>query len=223
MPITPETLHFLGENRLHDSRDWFQAHKAEYKALVEEPMLELARQIGPAAARIDPAITTEPRRTLSRIWRDVRFSKDKTTFREVMWLVFRREKGMVYPAFFIEFSPVSFRYGCGYYSAPPAVMDRLRGQVLADDKRYLAAQKALDALPGFEVAGETYARPRYADQPQAKRAWLERRGISVLKNETDRELLFSPALGDEMGRVFERLAPVYRFFLDAHLDWTLNG
>ena len=220
MAITQQTLAFLGENRLRDSRDWFVENRHSYKALVEEPLLKLAEEIGPAIRQIDPLMTTEPRRTLSRIRRDTRFSKDKTTYREAMWLVFRRGKGMEYPAYFFEFSPVSFRYGCGYYAAPPKVMETLRQWVLNGDVRYKRAQKAVDTLPQFCIEGETYKRPRHPNAPPKQREWLERRGISLLCNCKDEELLFSDSLGAALADAYLKMAPVYQLFLEAHLQFA---
>lgn len=218
MPISQQTLAFLGENRLRDSREWFAENRQQYKTLVEEPLLALSAQVGPTAAQIDPLITTEPRRTLSRIWRDQRFSKDHAVFREVMWLVFRRGKGMEYPAFFFEFSPTAYRYGVGYYAAPPAVMETIRRWVLGGDKRFLRAQKAIESLPGFVLEGDAYKRPRYPDAPPDLQPWLNRKGIVVLHNGTKAETLFSDTLGDTLCDAFLKLAPVYQLFLEAHLS-----
>lgn len=220
MAISEATLRFLTENMLQDSRTWFAEHKERYKALVEEPLLALSARIGPAMLEIDPLITVDPKRTLSRIWRDTRFTKDKTVYREVMWLIFRRGKGMEYPSFFFEFSPAAFRYGIGYYHTPPGVMDVLRKRVLSEDKRYLAAQKAVDDLPGFHVDGDRYKRSRYPDASPTQREWLERKGIAVLHNGSDPALLFSGTLHETLCEAFRGLAPVYRFLLDAHIQCT---
>ena len=216
MLISEKTLMFLGENRLRDSRDWFDAHKSDYKELVEAPLLALSQEVGEKIAHIDPAMSLTPRKTLSRIWRDVRFSRDKTTFREEVWLVFRRGKGMEYPALFFEFSPVQWRYGVGYYSAPTKVMARIRELVLADDRRYIAAQKALDKLEGFGIEGELYKRPRHQDQPAHKREWLERKGFAVIHNENEAGVLFTEKLADTLVKAFEDLAPIYNFLVEIH-------
>lgn len=209
MPITPETLAFLGENRLRNNRDWFHENKPLYRTLVQEPLLELSAQIGPIVHKIDPLITTEPKRTLSRLWRDVRFSKDPSLFREEVWLVFRRGKGMEYPSFFFEFSPLICRYGVGYYSAPTPVMQTVRRWVLEKDKRFLAAQKAYKSLPGFVIEGDEYKRNKYPDAPPEEQPWLNRKNIVVLRNESDAQILFSTA--------FQKLAPIYQMLLEAHL------
>lgn len=60
MPITRETLEFLMENRLQNSRTWFHDHKADYQRYVVAPMRSLAQELGPIMEAIDPAIITIP-------------------------------------------------------------------------------------------------------------------------------------------------------------------
>ena len=68
MPFSAKTLDFLFENRLHDSRIWFEEHKEEYQKQVLFPLQELVRQLTPHVLKIDSQFTTEPRvdRTICR-------------------------------------------------------------------------------------------------------------------------------------------------------------
>ncbi len=218
MTLSEQSLDFLTENLLQNSRPWFQQNKARYKILVEEPLLALSMTLSKTALEIDPLITVAPRKTLSRIWRDMRYAKDPYIFRDVMWLIFRRGKGMEYPAFFFELSPRGFRYGVGYYSAPGGVMETIRTWVLRDDQRYLAAQNALDALPDFHLVGKEYKRPRYPQQSKEKQLWLERKSLAVIHEETDCALLFSSDLSSTLAKTFLALKPMYELFLAAHLE-----
>ena len=122
MPITKETLDFLLENRLHDSRAWFEAHRADYERLVKRPMQDLCVALAPAAVAIDPLLITEPKigKCISRIFRDTRFSRDKSIFRDHMWCVFAREKkehGSTMGLYF-EISPAGFSYGISRVRVP---------------------------------------------------------------------------------------------------------
>lgn len=217
MPITQKTLSFLQENMIQNSKEWYDAHKDEYRRYVEGPMLALSEELGETVRDLDPLIVTTPRRTLSRVRRDTRFSRDKTLYREVMWLAFHRGAGMAHPSLFFEMSPKCYRYGCGYYAIPTDVMVFIRKLVLADDKRYLEAQKALDAFPDMMLEGERYKRPRFADQPEPKRKWLECKSFYTVLEGKDPAVLFSENLGEILADAFRRLASVYRLFLSAHL------
>lgn len=216
MPFSEKSLLFLDENHRQNSREWFNGHKAEYESYVREPMLELAEALIPTMVKIDPLLILDPRRAVCRIHRDTRFSRDKTMFKRASWFVFQRFKGMVYPVWFFEFTPDFHHYGCGYYSTPPKVMARLRELVLAGDKRYREAQKALDGLSGFSLDGELYKRPHYPGAPAQERDWLERRSIAALRFSRDGKKLFAKNLAARLAEAFRKLAPVYSFLIHAH-------
>lgn len=216
MPLSQNSLRFLDENHKRNRREWFTEHKAEYKQHVEEPMLELAQALVPTMVRIDPHLILDPKRALCRIWRDTRFSRDKTLFKRASWFVFQRSKGMVHPVWFFEFTPDFHHYGCGYYATPPKVMRRVRELVLAGDERYRRAQDALDALPDFSLEGDFFKRPHYPQAPEKQRDWLERKSIAALRFSTDTRRLFAKNLSKAMADAFAKLAPVYAFMIYAH-------
>jgi len=219
MPLSVQSIDFLMENRLQNSREWYNEHKDRYQAVVLQPLMQLVEELYPAMYAIDPQLIIEPKvnRSISRIWRDSRFSKDKSLFRERMWLVFSRERKEPNcpPGFVFEFWPNGWRYGCGYYYTPPVVMQAVRELVLNRDKRFLCAQKALAAHPEYTLEGEAFKRPRYPNQPQELQAWLNRKSCCVLHNSRDFELLFSEHLGQTLAQGFKAMQPVYEFLLAA--------
>lgn len=216
MAFTEKSLRFLDENHRRNSPAWFAENKAEYERHIKEPMLELAASLIPAMLKIDPLLVLEPKRAVCRIRRDTRFSRDKTMFKRATWFVFQRSKGMVHPVWFFEFTPDFHRYGCGYYSTPPRVMEKVRELVLAGDKRWREAEKALESLPGFSLEGEKYKRPHFPDAPEKQRDWLERRSITAMHTSEDKKRLFSAKLPAVLADAFTRLAPVYSFLIHAH-------
>ena len=77
---------------------------------------------------IDPEIEVAPGRAVSRVFRDTRFSKDKSPYKTSHWITFKRPRKnwQNFPAFFFEISPDTYRYGMGFFSADRATMDRFR-------------------------------------------------------------------------------------------------
>lgn len=219
MPFSEESLKFLFENRVVDSKAWFLEHRDEYERLVLEPMRELVKALEPAILSIDPLLICEPKvgRSISRIYRDTRFSHDKSIFRDVMWCVFIRDKKLYngLPGFWFEFSPRIIRYGCGYYQASPESMEAMRELIIADDKTFKAAQKALKNQSVFRLDGEKYKRSRHPEQPEEKREWLDRRDIGFITESEDFDLLFSDALADKLAADFKLLVPMYDFMMAA--------
>ncbi len=219
MPFSNETINFLFENRVMDSKVWFAEHRADYDRLVLEPMREIVNSLAPAMLSIDPLFICEPKvgRSISRIYRDTRFSRDKSFFRDVMWCVFIRDKKLYngLPGFFFEFSPQGFRYGCGYYQASPETMDAMRGMIIADEKTYKAARKAYEKQSIFHIEDTKYKRSHFPEQPEEKREWLDQRSLDFIADSVDFDLLYSDKLADKLAADFKILAPMYNFMMAA--------
>lgn len=215
MAFTEKSLRFLEENHQRNDKAWFEAHRSDYADYVQTPMRELAEALLPVIVQIDPRLERDPKRTLSRIYRDTRFSRDKSLFKRGSWLVFQLGKGMAGPIWFFEFAPDFYWYGCGYYSAPPRVMARIRQLVLEGDERYLKAQQALDGQPLITLTGDFYKRSRYQDATPEKREWLERRNIVAMHRSHMVNEIFSKKLAETIGDVFLDIAPVYDFLVYA--------
>ena len=127
MPFCDESLDFLFLNRLNDSKTFFNENRSEYERLVLQPLRQLVTDIEPAIHEIDPFLVCEPKvgKSISRIFRDTRFTHDKHIFRDVMWCTFYRDRKLFgsMPAFFFEFSPRCTRWGCGYYQCSTDLLE----------------------------------------------------------------------------------------------------
>lgn len=219
-PLSPQTLDFLFENRLHDSRDWFHQHQAQYRDLVLAPLRQLVQELTPAMLELDGDFVTEPRvdRTICRIWRDTRYTKDPSLYRDHMWVIFKRGgkmHGSDYPGLYVEVNGGGIEYGCGFYHAPTPYMATLRALVLAGDPAFRAADQAYRGQDTFRMEGECFRRPRYGHRTPEEQDWLERRNISFHAACHDFATVFSPALPRFLEGELRKLFPVYRFLLRA--------
>lgn len=128
--IRPEAIWLLAENRFHDSREFYEEHKAQLKTQIVEPLRRLVEDLAPAALKIDPQIIANPMQNgcVSRIRRDNRYTRDKSLYRENMWIVLMRDKKAwdALPAFFADFSPRGANFGMGVYHESPRLMQILR-------------------------------------------------------------------------------------------------
>ena len=93
MPFSPQTIDFLTMNRLNDSKLWFNEHKDDYRRFVAEPFREFTEKLLPEMQKIDPLINSV---RISRIYRDARYSRGKSVFRENMWCTFGRTRELYY-------------------------------------------------------------------------------------------------------------------------------
>ena len=166
MLFSNEALEFLYINRLNDSREWYNEHKPEYRRLIIEPMTRLIDELTPTVLSIDPELDCTPKigRCISRLYRDTRFSKDKSLYRDVVWCTFSR-RGDDLPCFFFEFSPRCVRWGMGYYCTPRPVMEQLRLMAAGDHPLYTAAMNSVRSSSRLVLTGEKYKRPHFPLQP----------------------------------------------------------
>ncbi|MDD6032302.1 MAG: DUF2461 domain-containing protein [Oscillospiraceae bacterium] len=216
MPFSTQSLDFLFENRLHDSKSWFDEHRETFQTLVLQPLQQLVTDLTPCALEIDSRFVTEPRigRTISRIRRDTRFSKDKSIYRDYMWIHFDRPNtGLELPCVYFDMGGDGFGYGCGLYSPSTGYMDTLRRLVLEGNPVFLQAKKAYEQQTVFTLEGKRYKRPHYPDQPEDLRCWLELRGISFSARSKDFPLLFSDRLADRLKEELPLLKPFYDFLV----------
>jgi len=218
MPFSSKTLDFLFENHLHDSKAWFDEHKQQYLDYVLRPLEEMVGELTDAVLELDPQAVTIPKvgKTISRIRRDTRYTKDKHIYREHMWLVFKRGAKMYgtdYPGIYFDISPDTFSYGCGYYAASTEFMNHLRNAILAGNPEALSAIEAYENQSVFTLNGERYKRPHYPDKPPEQQKWLELRGISLDAESSDARLFFSDDLGKAVSKDLLLLKPMYQFLL----------
>ncbi len=217
MTFSKEGLDFLFENKMRDSKPWFVEHRDIYEEKVLEPMRELVEALSPTMNEIDARMICEPKigKSISRIYRDTRFTHDKSIFREKIWCVFTRDKKLYegLPAFFVEITPDGFSYGCGYWRASTASMNRFRELILNDDKDYKAARKAIEKSDVFTLYADKFKRSKYPFESESKREWLDMKNIGAICYSNDFELLFSDALSKKLADDLKTLTPFYRFLM----------
>lgn len=220
-----ESIAFLSEVKRQNSKEWYDKNKSIYKTHLLEPFQNLVESLTPTMQSIDPHIEVNPAigKTISRIYRDTRFSKDKSRFRDRMWLTFKRDKKhwIDSPVYFFEIRPDGFYYGLGYYAATRATMDRVRENIIRRENEFRHATAHL--LPMFELAGEAYKRHLQPEQPEEIATWYNRKSFSVMKESHDIVELFKPQLVNSLADAFTQLAPLYSFLIRVEDEKPRHG
>ena len=166
--FTPDALRFLFENKLNNSKEWYESHKDEYKKYVYEPLVELVKELAPVMEKIDNQIITIPSKIISRVRRDTRFTKDKSLYRDKAWIVFLRDKSKmsISPCFWFELNQDGTSHGVGYYSAEPQTMDKMREMIMDRHPAFLKALSCYETQDEFVMGGEMYKKSRFPEQPE---------------------------------------------------------
>ena len=214
MPFSKKTIDFIIENRLNDSKAWYQEHKEDYKQYIAEPFSEFITALQPTINEIDSEIICNPKR-FSRLYRDARFSKGGSIFRDNMWCSFERraEQFKSMPSFYFDISPNGFEYGCGYYMASTATMNVLREMILKNDKTFQEAINAYESQTIFQLAGDLYKKNRYPEQSERLYNWLNRKSIYFFCKSADINILCSNELYSIIAEDYKKIAPIYYFFM----------
>lgn len=215
--FSAQSFDFLMENRFMNSKEWYHEHKHIYDEYVLKPLTELAVEMAPTIEMLDPAIVTTPKinKVLSRIYRDTRFSKDKSLFRESVWLSFKKDKKEFrhFPEFFVVINPQMLLYGCGYYYMQPETVSAMRELIEEDHPLWQKALKSYEKQNVFTLEGEMYKRTKYPDYPENIRNWIDRKCICCTKYSTDFDLVFSDKLGETLCKDLVLMKDVYDFLI----------
>jgi uncharacterized protein (TIGR02453 family) len=152
-----EGLRFLRQLKRNNNRDWFQANKETYERAVKAPMQELVIAIGEAFRRFAPEMVADPKLSVYRIYRDTRFSKDKTPYKTHVAAIFPvrglpKHSG---PGLYFHISPEEVLIAGGIYMPEPEVVRAVRQQIAEHPKRFLAIVEARSFRKSFgELEGE---------------------------------------------------------------------
>ena len=116
--FTPKTLSFLRSLKRNNDREWFRARKADYERHVRGPMIAVIERLAVDFGRFAPELDASPKRCIYRIYRDTRFSSDKTPLKTVISASFRwrglprgRAAGL-----YVEVHPQWVWMGGGFYA-----------------------------------------------------------------------------------------------------------
>ena len=141
----PEARAFLRDLRENNNREWFQAHKGDFERHVRDPLLQLVEELGAALAAHSPGYLRDPRKSVYRIYRDIRFSKNKQPYKTHAAAVFppvglQRHAGA---GFYFHFSSEEMLVGGGVYAPSSADLQKIRGQIASDpgELRWILAEE----------------------------------------------------------------------------------
>lgn len=211
--FTNETFEFFMALRFNNNREFFLDNQELYRSHVREKCLQLAEDLAPAVEALDPLLETRPHRVVSRINRDVRFSKDKSPYRDYIWLAFRRpgEERKTTLGVFFDVSDQGASYGMGFYDENKPLMNALRRRIIQEPDAVREAWSG--ALSRFELHVKDIKRMKIPDTiPEDLKVFYPLRGFYVSRD-LDMKLLFSHALVDEIVSGFAQLTPLYRYIM----------
>ena len=222
MSFTPDALRFLRGLKRHNVRPWFEAHRTDYEVHVRDPMRALIEQMDVRLARFAPEITGHPRRSMFRIYRDVRFSSDKSPYKThaACWFHHRDADRRVGSeaegggaGFYFHVEPGGSYVGGGMWMPPRSVLGRIRDAIAEDPgafDRLVRAPRLLRRFGGLSDEAVLKRMPRgFSDNHPAAR-WLRYQSFVMGRALTDAQVT-SPRLPALLEQDFSLLLPLVRW------------
>jgi len=161
--ITPELFQFFNELKENNNREWFEANKQRYEDDVREPLLNFVTDFGVRLAEISPHYVADARKSggsLFRIYRDVRFSKDKTPYKTAAGMQFRHESGkdVHAPGFYLHLEPGGVFVGIGIWQPDNQTLGKIRDAIVDHSTRWEAAKTDPAFAAMYTLGGESLKR-----------------------------------------------------------------
>ncbi|MBP7051936.1 MAG: DUF2461 domain-containing protein [Phycisphaerae bacterium] len=211
-----KTFSFLRDLKRNNDKAWFTAHRAVYEEHVLQPLRDLVTDVSDFMLGIDLSFEVAPAvgKTISRIYRDTRFSKDKSPFHDCAWIVFKRsgkDWARYVPAYFLEIAAKSYRYGLGFYDAAPDLMARFRQQIDDNPESFFKAVGWFDKQKVFTLEGQRYKRPVGQDKPEPIRTWYGCKSFYLTSEHKIDDAILSPKFADQLMDHFGLATPLYRY------------
>jgi uncharacterized protein (TIGR02453 family) len=168
--FTPATFKFLTQLATNNEREWFNANKDRYLIDVQEPALQFIADFAPKLAGISQHFVADPRSqggSLFRIYRDTRFSKDKTPYKTHLGMRFGHEAGLGVhaPGLYLHIEPGASYAGVGLWRPETALARTIREAIVADPAGWKKAAHGKSITNRFTPDGESLARPPQGFDP----------------------------------------------------------
>ena len=216
---------FLIDLRFHNNREWFQANKQRYEAEVRDPMLRFIADVGPQLQTVSKRFVADPRPrggSLFRIYRDVRFSKDKSPYKTNVGAHFRHEVGrdVHAPGFYLHLEPGQVFVASGVWHPNSSALSKIRDAIVDNPKawRQATAAKALGA--NGSLGGESLKRPPKGYDPDHPLIEDLKRKDFIAHAAFTEEQVCDPNFMEVFTQTCRTFAPMTRFLTAAlELPW----
>ena len=218
--FTTATLKFLSDLENNNKREWFQENKQAYEDLVRGPSLAFIEDIAPRLQLISPRFLAIPKKmggSLKRIYRDVRFSKNKTPYKTNIGIQFLHEAGKDAhsPCYYLHIENGHFFLGAGIWRPDSTALGKIRDAIVEKGEKWVAARDDKHFKSSFALGGESLKNgPRGYPKDHPLLEDLKRKDFIAI-NEITRKDVLSSSFMDEAITQFQNAEEYMRFLCAA--------
>ena len=212
--FSPKAIVFLRSLKRNNTRDWFQPRKEQYETLLRQPMLDLIEQLAIDFRTFAPELRADAK-SLFRIYRDTRFSEDKSPYKTQVSAVFPHKHlakiggGVLY----VEVAPGGVWAGGGIYRPDTSVLQAEREHIASNLRRFrtIVESRAFRRVLGTLEGGDLLQRvPRGFPQDHPAAQYLKYR-MFIGGSEFPASFATSPRFYRGILNVFRHVTPLLRF------------
>ncbi|MBI3189709.1 MAG: DUF2461 domain-containing protein [Ignavibacteriales bacterium] len=212
-----EGLTFLKQLKKNNTREWFAEHKTEYENFVKVPMQCFVAALKTPMAKLAPEMEVNPKKNLFRIYRDTRFSKDKTPYKTHVASVFHlRGHWEASAGFYVHVEPGHIYVGGGVYMPDTTQIKKIRAAIATRPKGFLSVVESKQFKKLFgKIEGEKLQRAPLGypiDHPMIE--WLKHKQFYTGVEWEEKECL-SPKFLNSVMKTYKDLYPFISFLNSA--------
>ncbi len=213
---------FLLKLRENNNREWFEQNRGEYEVALEE-MIGLAEATLQKMRSHDEIETPSAKKVLKRIYRDTRFSKDKTPYKNHWSGSFKRASAHKRGGYYFHLEPGNSFVAGGFWGPEKEDLKRIREHLSQDATQYLEVIQNKNFKNNFgEVIGEQLKKAPKDFDPEDPNIELLRYKQFILKKTLSDKEVFSKKLPDILSNSFQEMRP-YFDVMSEYLTTDLNG
>jgi uncharacterized protein (TIGR02453 family) len=218
--FTSDSLQFLKDLRIHNERVWFERNRGRYESQVRDPFLHLIADLQAPLKKISPGFIADPRPTggsMMRIYRDIRFSADKSPYKTAVAAHFSSSKGMdgCTPGYYLHIEPGHSLIGAGLWHPDTNTLSKIREAIVAKPAHWQRITSGAVFGSSCGMTGESLKRPPRGFDPNHPLIEDLKRKDFVISLELTDEQICSPELLDHVTGAFRVAAPFAQFLVDA--------
>ena len=220
MPFSRNALAFLKGIKAHNNKLWFEAHRSDYENELREPMRMLIGEMDARMRKFAPEIGGDPKRSMFRINRDIRFSKDKSPYKThaACWFAHRHSNAKVgqdaeggSAGFYFHLEPGNCMVGAGLWMPPRPQLNTIRDTIAEKPKPFLKVVASLKKFGGLDGDGAVLQRmPRGFDENHPAAKWLKYQSFTAGRGLTDAQAT-SAKLPAILEKEFKGMLPLVRW------------
>lgn len=214
------SVKFFTDLAQNNTKAWFEAHREDYENNVVLPAEQFVAAMGARLQKLSPEVNADPRvnRSLFRLNRDTRFSKDKTPYKTHMGIMFWEgsRPRMECSCYYMHLEPPKLMLGIGLYQFTPELLEVYRGACVHPQHGPALAKiaKQLEAK-GYALGGKFYKKvPRGFDADHPNAELLLHNGMHAgLETKIPAEF-YSPKLLDHCFAHYKNMSPLHKWLVE---------